>query len=348
QLVKDFNKKIEINGVMTIANDVPFTVASIAEELNLKGISLETARIASDKLLMKKILKENNINIPEFKEIFSGEEIKKLIEEWGEPIIVKPNDGRGARGVIRVTKNIDFNWAFLEAKKNSYSGRVIAESFLEGVQLSTESMIYEGKSYTAAISQRNYDLVEKYAPYMIENGGIIPADLDQNTTDSIEELITAVAKAMKINNNTIKGDLVITANGPYVIEFAARLSGGYLCTDQIPTSRGVDLVKETINLSLGKKLDIAELIPKDLCKIGIRYFFPKPGVVKSINGFSTLNRYKWILKKELNIKVGDIISNVVNHPSRVGFVHAKGKTFNEAQSRAIRAINEIKIEVADE
>ena len=63
---------------------------------------------------------------------------------------------------------------------------------------------------------------------------------------------------------------------------------------------------------------------------------------------STLNRYKWILKKKVNVEVGDRIFDVVNHPSRIGFVHAKGKIFYESLSRANETITEIKIEIADE
>ena len=96
-LCKDFNKSRKINGVITLANDVPYTIAKVANDLNLPSISIQTAKISSNKLIMKKLFLEKGIPSPSFEEVFSSIDIKNKIEKWGYPIIIKPIDGRGSK-----------------------------------------------------------------------------------------------------------------------------------------------------------------------------------------------------------------------------------------------------------
>jgi len=339
----EFNKRLHIDGVMTLANDVPLTVATVAAELGLHGISIRSARLASDKLEMKKAFTACGVPVPEFREVFSARDLERAAGDWGYPVVVKPNDGRGSRGVLKLTGGIDNDWAFRHAKENSDAGRVIVERYIEGTQYSTESMVYKGECYTASISERNYEFIDKYSPNIIENGGVLPADIGSGTARAVEEVVARAARAMKINDGTVKGDIVMSREGPLVIELAARLSGGYLCTDQIPLARGVDLVRQTIKLSLGQRLDVRDLQPRDICKIGVRYFFPEPGRIKSISGFEELSRFKWVSRKMLFLGVGDIVEPPSNHTKRVGFVHATGSTFQEATARAVKAAAMVRV-----
>lgn len=340
----EFNAARRIDGVMTLANDVPLTVASVATELGLPSISVESARIASDKLAMKERFCGDGVEVPPFKEISSFRELAALVGEWSYPVVIKPNDGRGSRGVLRITEGVDHEWAFNHALENSDSKRVLAEKFIDGVQLSTESMVYRSACYTASVSERNYEHIDRYAPYIIENGGLLPADLNESDVRAVEEVVARAAASMGIDNGPVKGDIVLSDAGPVVIELAARLSGGYLCTDQIPLATGVDLVRETIKLSLGMELQVSDLIPKEICKMGIRYFFEEPGRIVRITGFDELSDYDWVSKKMLFMGVGDIVKAPTNHTKRVGFVHVTAPSFAEAEERAIFARSMVKIE----
>ncbi|MFQ5650705.1 MAG: ATP-grasp domain-containing protein [bacterium] len=340
---KAFHRRVRIDGVMTLANDVPLTVATVAAELGLPGISITSATLASDKLAMKQKLAADTIPVPPFQTICSARDLDTLAAEWGYPLVIKPNDGRGARGVLRINRETDTEWAYRHALENSEQGVVICEKFISGRQLSTESMVYQKRCYTACISSRNYELLERCAPYIIENGGVIPADLHPEEWNATEEIVARAAESLGIENGTVKGDIVLSERGPVAIEMAARLSGGYLCTDQIPLARGVDLVKQTIKLALGDELNPPDLIAGDLCKIGIRYFFPEPGRVVDIRGFDELDGYPWISKKMLLVEKGDVVEAPTNHTKRVGLVHTTGRTFQEAEQRAISAANQVKI-----
>ena len=114
-----------------------------------------------DKLLMKETLLAAGISIPWFSLIKSVSELRSLISKRGLPLVIKPVDSRGARGVIQITNSVDLEWAFEHAKSFSPTSRVMIEEFLEGEQYSTESILTDEKNITPGFAERNYELIEK-------------------------------------------------------------------------------------------------------------------------------------------------------------------------------------------
>ncbi len=261
RLARVSNEGRRIDGVISAAADVPVTVAAVAEGLGLPGPSLSSARLASDKFLMKKVFKDMGVPVPWFALVKGAEELKTFIEAQDKPLVIKPVDSRGARGVVRLSNGVDPTWAYFEALKNSPSGRVMAEEWVDGEQLSTESVVAGGAVATPGLSDRNYEYIERYAPYVIENGGDLPARHWPGELSAIDRVILRVARAFGIDNWTIKGDIVMTGRGPVLIEAAPRLSGGYFCTHTIPISTGVNIVEAAILLGLGVKVDLDEYRP---------------------------------------------------------------------------------------
>lgn len=339
-----FNKKRKIVGVLTLAADVPLTVAAVAKELNLPGNSLKTASLASNKLEMKIRFKQNGIPIPWFKEIRNLSELKNIIKRRGYPMVIKPLDNRGARGVLLLKEGIDLKWAYENSLANSFSGRVMAEEFLEGLQVSTESIIYDGKIFTPGLSNRNYEYLERFAPYIIENGGDLPVKLNATQKEEVNIILKQAAKSLDIKRGVLKGDVVWTKEGPKIIEVAARLSGGWLSTHEVPLSTGVNIVKAAIEISLGQKPDFNELISKYQKGVALRYLFPLLGVVKKVSGLGQVRRKNWVKEMQIFVKPGDLVEEITNHTKRAGFVICVGKTRREAIKQAKKAIKKIKIE----
>jgi len=140
--------KRPIDGVMCMAADVPMTVAGVAAALNLPGIPLESARLAADKLAMKEAFRRANVPIPWFQSIESPGELTEVVRERGVPLVLKPIDGRGARGVLRLTGTTDLAWAFSHAMSQSRRGEVMVEEYLAGPQISTEGLLVSGEGTT--------------------------------------------------------------------------------------------------------------------------------------------------------------------------------------------------------
>ena len=191
-----------------------------------------------------------------------------------------------------------------------------------------------------AFTDRNYGYLEKYSPYIIENGGTMPSNLSDSIINEISELMQRAADSLGIKNGPAKGDIVVDKNGkPYIIEIAARLSGGYFCTDQIPLAVGVDLVKITMLQALGEEIDKSELIPKYKKYVAIRYWFPKIGKLKSIPDVDEIRSENFVYLTEIHKKPGEVIKSIQKHPDRLGFVIVYGEGYEKAAERAVKIIN---------
>jgi biotin carboxylase len=333
-----------IDGVMCIASDIPRTVAAVAADLGLPGISEESARLSSDKLDMKLKFQRDGVAVPWFSPVESASQLRKIVLERGFPLVLKPVDSRGARGVLRLTPDVDLDWAYEFSAGQSHARRVMVEEFLSGPQISTESIVLDGVAYTPALADRNYEFLEKFAPHIIENGGDLPSQLSDAEQRAIRELVQRAAWSMGVQDGVVKGDIVMHDGAAFVIELATRLSGGYLCTHEIPLSTGVDFVGCAIRLALGEAVSADDLTPRFERFISQRYLFPAPGRVVGISGVGGVAERTGVVFCQARIKVGDVVGPVNSHPARAGLVMAMGESRREAMERTGAAIDAIEIE----
>ena len=340
-------KNGDIDGVMTIANDVPYTVACVASYFGLKGHSIESTVLAHDKFLMKKAFEKYDVPCPDFWKISNINELEDLVtHEKIDKFVIKPVDGRGARGVLIVNKSDNLEWAFNESLSWSDEKVLIVERFISGMQISSESYILDGVAYTPALSERNYSRLEEFAPYIIEDGGTIPAHIDDSLVKKINKLIECGAKAMGVLDGIVKGDIVIDNNGnPQIIELALRLSGGWFASDQIIAASGVDLTDVVIKQSLNIEITKSMLTPKFNRSTSVRYWFPRPGKIISIKGEEKIKNLPGLLKYGFFRKAGDEQPIVKMHSDRFGYVIVEGMDRIESMSRVKKALDLLIIEV---
>ena len=333
-----------IDGVICIAADVPLTVASVATALGLPGISIETAKLASNKVAMKQCFAKFGIPIPWFSPVDSVAHLREIIAERGFSVVTKPVDSRGARGVLRLIPGVNLDWAFSYAQQFSPSSHVMVEEYLAGPQISTESVLLDGTGFTPGFIDRNYEYLERFAPYMIENGGQQPSVLSKEEQEAVARLAEQAGIAMGITTGIAKGDMILTSQGPKVIEIAARLSGGWMSTDQIPLATGVDLIGAAIQLALGEKVAAENLLPRYHQGVAIRYFFPTPGRIVAIKNADRFDNVPWVHRLGFFVGIGDIAEPVTNHTRRAGFVITTGETRDQAVERALQVVETIEIE----
>ncbi len=339
------NNVRKIDGVMCLGADVPRTVAAVATALDLPGISEQSAHLAADKLAMKNQFSKDGVPAPWFQPVCDIEDLRKVVCQQKGPLVIKPADSRGSRGVQRIDCSSDLNAAFQKAFDESPTHRVMVEEYLDGPQISTESIILDGKAHTPGFSDRNYEYLDRYAPFFIENGGDLPSHLPAHHQAAICDVVERAAASLGIVNGNVKGDIVLHKDQPYVIELAARLSGGYFCTLEIPLNTGVDFVGNVIKMALGETVDAKDLAPKYLKPIAQRYKFVAPGEIVDIGNEDQVRRMPGVEALMVSGEVGDIIPATENTTSRVAMVIASGETSTEAARRAQSAIDTLKFDV---
>lgn len=335
--------KRPIDGVICIAADVPVTVATVAAALGLPGIPIASARLAADKLAMKEAFVKAGVPTSWFQAIGSVDELRRIVRERGFPLVLKPVDARGARGVLRLTDKVDLDWAYKHAVGESRHGGVMIEEYLAGPQISTEGLLLDGVGMTCGFIDRNYEHLERFAPFIIENGGQQPSVLPAPAQQQISDVAMDAGRAIGIVSGSVKGDMVWTDRGPYVIEVAARLSGGWMSTDQIPLGTGVDLIGAAIRLALGEPVTVDDIRPRWQHGVAIRYLFPPPGRVEAIEGVLPFVDVPWVHRMGFFVEKGEILYPIADHAKRAGLVITTGDTREEAVARAEHVIGRIRM-----
>ncbi|HVZ70034.1 MAG TPA: ATP-grasp domain-containing protein [Rhizomicrobium sp.] len=342
-----YHRKIRrIDGAICVAADAPVTTATVCQRLGIKGLPLHTAETACDKLAMKQCFASAGVPVPWFAPVETPQALQRIAIERGNNLVIKPVDSRGSRGVQRIAQVADLTKAFMLAREHSPTDRVMVEEYLEGPQVSTESIIVDGKCFTPGFSDRNYEYLERYAPFFIENGGDLPSRLPDETQFKIRDVVARAAKALGVIDGTVKGDIVVHNGQPYVIELAARLSGGFFCTREIPLNTGVDFLGAALKLAVGDDVSPEELEPKHQTSVVQRYAFPNPGRVIRVLGADEARTIPGITDVVVTAKPGDIIPPAGDKRPSAAMVLATGATREAALKAANDALSCLKIETA--
>lgn len=339
----EIGEKYKIDGVMTHAVEIPQVVAKVAKALNLPGLDPEVAERATNKLKRIKCLTEKGVPCPRFETAKTVEEAKRKAEEIGFPVVFKPIDSAGARGIIKVNNKDEVKSALDHTLNYTPQNIILIEEYLEGKELSTESIIYD-KIYTVAFADRNYDK-ERFEPFFIEDSGEMPTSLSKDETKKVTQTVDVAIRTLGIDWGVAKGDVIIDNGEVKIIEMAARTSGGRFCSLKVPLSTGINTLRPLILMTVGLNPDLNDLKPKFSRGIAERFIFPEPGKITEIRGVDEARRIEGIYRVHLNedIKIGGKIGKVTDHTMRKGYVVALGKTREQAIERAERAVKMIKI-----
>lgn len=341
--VVDAAKKYCIDGIITLASDIPMrTVATVAKELNIAGISELTALKATNKALMRECLKENNVPVPCFYRVKSYKDYINALKNFSEGYIVKPVDNSGSRGVFLVNdKNktlIDF--AFEYSIKYSYGGELIVEEYMEGPEVSVETLSIDGVLHVIAIT----DKITTGAPRFVEMGHSQPSQLDEYTKEEIIKITVAAIKAIGIENGPSHTEIIVTKHGPKIVEIGARLGGDNITTHLVPLSTGIDMVKCCIDIALGNKPDIQK---RHEMASAIRYFYVSEGKILGFYGIHKAEQIKDVKQISFVRNIGDYINEIRSSTDRIGFVISQSNTVNEAIEACEKAIELVKIETSN-
>jgi len=340
----EYSKTNNIVGVSTMGSDIPDIVAEVAHHLGTSSISKEAASLAVNKFEMKKCFAEHNVRIPRFTLVSNSDEVRNLFNEYGDILIIKPIDRAGSRGVSILRKDDDIDDLFQNAKDAAFSGLVQVEEYLPGKQLSTESIMSEGKIYTVGYADRNYEHMEKFWPQIMENGGWVPSLLEPHR-QAVDEMVERAALALGITDGVVKGDVVMTPKGPAIIEIAARLSGGDFSESLVPLGTGVNYVKTVLEMAIGDPIDWEGLKPTKNLAVANRYFFAEPGILISYEGIDEVMSQEWVKKVELWRKPGDIFEKISSHGERLGVFVIVGQNREQVQERIDWVYDKVKIRV---
>lgn len=237
----------KIDGITTIASDVAtLTVCYVAEQMGLVGNPDKYSQTTTNKFLMRQCFMEHCIPSPNFCE--SNGTVPEAVMSFLFPVIVKPTDRSGSRGVEKVENVSGVSKALERACSESFQKKAIIEEFVDGREISVESISFAGQHYVLQIT----DKITTEAPFFVELEHHQPSSLPDDIKNQVKAIVLEALDALHIQFGASHSELKITSDGDIkVIEIGARMGGDFIGSHLVQLSTGYDFLKGVIEIALG-------------------------------------------------------------------------------------------------
>jgi biotin carboxylase len=246
-------QKLEIDGIMSFAVDPGvLTAAYVAEKMGLPSCgSYQSVQILQNKALFRKFLADNNFNVPQAFGTDSYEEAVSEIERLKMPVIVKPVDAAGSKGVVKVTDKIDLKNAFEFAKSYSLTKQVIVEEFIEksGFSSDSDGFSVNGELICASFNRQYFD-DEASNPYT-PSAFSWPSSFNNKQEEELKKELQRLSKLLELKTSVYNIEVRVNEQGkPFIMEFSPR-GGGNRLSEMIRYGTGVDFITNAVRAAVG-------------------------------------------------------------------------------------------------
>lgn len=340
--VLDAAKDFKADGFLTLATDLPMrAVAYASEKLGISGISQHTALLATDKGEMIKALKAHNVESPWYFLIDSLKQLQELGESFNYPCIMKPTDNAASRGVALVHNYEELLSSYNYSREQSHSGQVIIEEYMQGPEVSVEVLSYAGTPHVLQIT----DKITSGAPHFVEVGHNQPSQLDEEIKERIRDVASRAVNALGIENGPAHVEIIVTQDGPKIVELGARLGGDCITSHLVYLSTGIDMVKETVKVLCG---EIPGLTPRYEKGASIRFLTSeKLGILDHVDGEEAARAVNGVIEISDIMCPGDLIESIRSSDDRVAYVITQAKDVSESSLIASNALQMMKVIVRE-
>ena len=248
--------KIGICGICSIASDLAaITVNYVADALNLNGNSMECVKKSTDKYYMRRAFFENGDPSPLSIKVDESTDLTTLNLSF--PVIVKPTDRSGSRGIYKLESENGLEKAVASAISESFSKSALIEEYVCGEEFSVEYVSFHGKHNFLAVTKK----FTTGAPHFIETGHAEPANLDRSTVNKIKSVVEHALDTLGITDSASHSEVKITPKGDIkIIEIGGRMGGDCIGSDLVYYSTGIDFLSCVISVACGNPPNLKRVI----------------------------------------------------------------------------------------
>lgn len=255
-------QKLNIDGIVAYASDPAApTAAYVAEKMGLPGNPYESVKLLTEKDLFRKFLKEHGLNCPKAQGFTSYEDALAAIHEFQFPVMVKPVDSSGSKGVVKIYSVEELKAAVEEALSYSRGKRFIVEEFIvkKGYQVSGDGFSVDGKLVFTSYGNELYS--GKGTREYVALGEFWPSLLTPEQKLKVDEELQKLITALGMRTSAYNIEVILDEHDTvYVLELGPRNGGSYI-PQLIQYATGVDLVKYTILAAAGDLQEELQMAP---------------------------------------------------------------------------------------
>ena len=325
--------------ITTCMDHANVTACYVSEQLGLSHpYSYETALTVTDKVIMKQIMRMNGIPTSDFYVIHEVNEAFPIQVPY--PLIIKPTDRNGSKGVHRADSEDEVKKFVEEALNTSFSHSAIIEGFNNGDEIQVDCFATDNGAdiLMTRIKQKINNKDNKSVQQSL--GSIFPAPLDEKELQQAKDIANDIARSFQLKNTPFFYQANLTSNGIKVIEFAARVAGGlsYFVLKKIT---GFDPIDGALLSWIGEPVLPVVKEPQKMYSTNLIYM--NAGVFSHIQGFEEMKNEGVITDSFCFLHKGDVINSDLQSGNRVGAFIVEANDKNDLYSKMKRAVDHIDI-----
>ena len=322
-------EKLGIDGIVAYASDPAApTAAYVAEKLGLPGNPYQSVHLLTQKDLFRAFLKEHGFNTPEACGYQTYDEAIADIDRFRFPVMVKPVDSSGSKGVVKAYDVSEIKAAVDEALSYSRGKRFIIEEFIEkkGYQVSGDGFSVDGKLLFTSYGNELYS--GKGTREYVALGEFWPSELSPEQKRKVDDELQRLISALGMKTSAYNIEVILDKNDtPHVLELGPRNGGSYI-PQLIQYATGVDLVEYTIKAALGDDCSDLQMVPT-------RGFWSNYMILSTVSGrykglwFDEGFRKNNLLDVYCTYHEGDMVTAYQNTTHSLGTILFKAESYEE-------------------
>lgn len=331
---------IRPDGAVSLTSDAGMmAVGTLRKHYDLPGADLDILHLMVNKAEQRRVWQENGLPIPEWYAAKSVTQARKAVKQLGLPVVVKPVDSAGSRGVTVVESESEIGDAIGKAFNASSTRTIIIEAVLGGREYTVETLTIEKIHYVLAVT------VKQKVP---GTRGTVACELATPDSSLIIDRVGTIAcralEALGYPQGPGHTEIMLDEKDNIgIIETSGR-GGGFMVADGlVPACSGYDLNKATVMMAVGERVHKPDVESKKKACV-LRFIPSQPGRVRRIFGFDEVVQLKNV-DAGLFIEEGFIGKTVSQDEDRFGYILSWGDDVGDALSLADRAESLVGFEI---
>ncbi len=336
-------RESKAQGIATSGSELALTTtAHAAERLGLPFYAdTETVHRCQAKDAMRASYRAAGLEVPFFEPCADFDQARAFAERIGLPVVVKPANGWGQRGVSRVDEPGQLERAFQKAAKASHGGGgAVLEACIAGHEVSVNGWIENGQLVSYCVTDR--EVFPGHEPLGVMRSEITPSVLEDPLVDKAVQAARAGAKALGLVRGPCYSQVAVSQERAVLFETAARLGGGF-DADVTRLACGVDLYTRLLGVAFDDKELEASGKAHPITPALVRFLAPRPGHLQAIDGLEEVRKMPGVVDAAVYPQPGDIIEPLLFAAKRIGHILVTGSSRQEAVDRADRAEKRIRL-----
>ena len=333
--VEEFARAEGANAILAVNDAGVLAAAAAGQRLGFCNLAPDVALRCVNKGRMREAWAAAGLPQPEFVVCADRAAAARAAARLGFPLVVKPAQNWGSRGVSLAAASEDLEWALDFAAENARGAEIVVERCAPGIEMTIEGLVVNGRPQVLAASDKEAQPHRRYRVAMALN---YPPFFPPDVLRSVYDIVGRAALALGIRNGAFHCECMVDGGSVALVEMAGRPGGGHIFGQIVEAASGVCMPQALARILLGEQPDVTPRFQRGAC---YKFFNAPEGVFREVRGIDEARSMDGILDLGFSMKVGTVVGPISGDADRPGYIVSSGATREEARDNAERALRRL-------